>query len=241
MSAAAHDVFAPCPVEATNFVNQCLSAIDPRGSLLAIGELVANAAFRSPEFATVLTKCHDWLERPVSSRSAEILSRIDLSGLKRPASNKSDPEAIFQAASYLIATKFASSPEYFRRVEDSLARPAAAATTVARFLERHQSFVGDLMIEAGLRANRDPHFLATLNGSFDEFHALARAMVIAPWGRGMTPLLDRSDPTGGPNNDGGGGGAPIIPYNGGCSSAVCIGLAVGAVVIAIVLCVLGIC
>jgi hypothetical protein len=188
-------------------LDRLLSALDPQGSFLAVVQDIAHAADTDPEFERALAGCRAWLSRPIDMKSAAVLEGIDLTSIKTTSPDQHPASALFHATAYGIATRMLSDPARFKLVEERLGDATTAAMDLRKFMADHRDFVGELMVEAGLRAGRDPSFRHTINNFLNEAHMdFIKQIGRSPGGRGLKARM-KADPRD-DKGYGGGGGEP---------------------------------
>jgi hypothetical protein len=164
--------------------------------------MVANSMDRIPEFADCLTGVRKWIATPVDQRSADILRLIKLPQVRSLHENQPLESAIFGATALQISTRILADHGSFATIDKRL-QDSSTVEAINKFITNNPSFLGDLVIDAALRADRSPKFLSLLNESIRDFESLLNALPKSPGGdRLMARMM--ADPSNDPGTGTGG-------------------------------------
>jgi hypothetical protein len=174
-------------------MNRFFATIDHQGAILDCTEMVANSMDRIPGFADCLAGVRKWIGTPIDQRSADILRFIKLPPVKTLDEKQPLEAAIFGATVLQISTRILADHGSFATIGKRL-QDGASVDAINKFMAENPSFLGDLVIDAALRADRNPKFLNVLIDSVRDFESLLNALPKSPGGDRLMARM-KADPT----------------------------------------------
>jgi hypothetical protein len=200
---------------------QIFAAIDHEGAFLDYAETLANSIDRIPGFADCVAEVSKFITTPIDQRNADILRAIKLPAVYSIFDGQPPESAIFGATIHRIASTMFSNHGSFATITERL-QDGSTVDAIRTFIANNPCFVGELMVESALRANRDKKFLTALSSSIQDVQETSAALLKSSGGSRIFPLW-KGDPGG--DSDGGLNTDPSTSRN---SNSVPAGCAIGS-------------
>ncbi len=164
-----------------DITNRFFAAIDSDGAFMDIAEMLANSSDHIPDFADCMVGFRKWLRTPIDQRSADIVQRLELPPVKTVFDGQPVDAAIFGATVYRFASTILANHGSFATISERL-QDGATPNAINNFIAKNPRFVGEILIDSTLRANRDKKFLDGLNASIDELKGIVDTLPQLPSG-----------------------------------------------------------
>lgn len=157
----------------TTHVNNFVMSADPRGGFLKVAETFVEEVERDSNAREALSAIRSWLAAPlIDGRSKELYKRIYKPEAYPDTLRDPSGKTFVLASAYLRALDILRTASITRvSALDDLKKRLPSVNQ--RLKEIEPEFVGDLLIECAISAERDPAFAQKLADAIPDFRALS--------------------------------------------------------------------